>query len=170
MLTDKQVVKAILKDFLKISSYTGYTDGIDPHKLTQTIRRVCKSPTEMDIDELLDFCLILAIQNANFEAFDAKSRVFVDQTLDLISSSFKGFTKVEHVTKDADGEEQTITLNSFPSFESENKTFNKVMIHKNMLYKFTKWQMLAPNYLDSFLYTKNSQKYIEKKFLAKLRK
>lgn len=90
----------------------------------------------------------------------------MDQTLDLISSSFKGFTKVDHVTTDAEGEEQTITLNSFPSFESENKTFNKVMIHKNLLNMNTRKKRSEPYTKDSFFGIFTPTKYIEKRLLA----
>jgi len=78
-MTDKNMVKTIMKDFLKTCSYIGYSTGLDAQKLTQTMRRIYKSPADMgDISQLLDFCVILAISNSSYEEFDSKSKAFVE--------------------------------------------------------------------------------------------
>jgi hypothetical protein len=43
-MTDKNTVKKILKDFLSTFSYVGNVHGVDSLKLTQTIRRIYKTP------------------------------------------------------------------------------------------------------------------------------
>jgi hypothetical protein len=154
-------VKSILSDFLRISSYIGYTEGIDAKKLTQTIRRVYKTPSELEIDSLLDFALILAISNANFDGFDAKSKAYVEQTLDTIESYFRGVARISHSATNEDGETINVTLNCFPSFESENKTFNKVMIHKKARDKRINLDSPGPEHTGSYLHWTTPSQFAE---------
>lgn len=81
-LTDKNSVKAILNDFLHTCAYVGFTSGFDMQKLTQTMRRIYKSPQDVDsISTVLDFCIMLALSNAAYEEFDIKSRDFIEGCL-----------------------------------------------------------------------------------------
>jgi hypothetical protein len=66
-MKDKETVKKFMINFLKTCSYVGYTDGYDIQNLTQVFRRIYKSPEDVEIDILLDFAMILAISNINYE-------------------------------------------------------------------------------------------------------
>jgi hypothetical protein len=91
-MTDKENVKRILKDFLSTNAYVGFTQGFDIQKLTQTMRRIYKSPGEIEeISTVLDFCLILALSNSAFEEFDSKSKTFVEECLQHIDNYYQGF-------------------------------------------------------------------------------
>lgn len=122
-LTDKSVVKACLMDFLQINSLIGHSAGIDPLKLTQTIRRVIKSPEEWSITDMLNFCLILADTNANFEDFDQKSKDYVMVVLDKIEQHFQGYHHLDCGKQQE--EDQKVRLNIFGTIQTDNKTFSK---------------------------------------------
>ena len=47
----------------------------------------------MQSDFLLNFLLILAVDNANFAKFDEKTKKFVDDCLDFVEEQFAGMHK-----------------------------------------------------------------------------
>ena len=88
-MTDKASVKTVLKDFMNTCAYVGISSGYDTQKLTQTLRRVYKTPAEVeDISILLDFTIILALTNTAYEEFEPKSKEFVEQCLEKIETHF----------------------------------------------------------------------------------
>ena len=83
-LSDKSRVRTYLQQFINSLAYTGHTSGLDMPQLSQVIRRIFKSPDKMQSDFLLNFLLILAVDNANFAKFDEKTKKFVDDCLDFV--------------------------------------------------------------------------------------
>ena len=95
-LSDKSKVQRVLGPLLKTCSYVGFTEGLNIEKLSQTTRRIYKTPQDCkDISVLLDFMLLLALSSAPFEDFDPKTKQFIEQTLDHIDFEFKGFNTIE---------------------------------------------------------------------------
>lgn len=81
---------------MRTCSYVGFTDGLDIEKLTQTFRRIYKTPQECeDISVLLDFTLILALSSCPYEEYDTKSKQFINDTLDHIDSFYQGYKTLE---------------------------------------------------------------------------
>ena len=87
-MKDKSNVKPILNNFISTCAYIGLTDGIDIARLTQTVRRIYKSPQELPTTQVLDFLVLLAVQNASYKDFDPKSKAFVEECLEYIESQF----------------------------------------------------------------------------------
>lgn len=95
-MTDKEVVKVILKDFCKTCAYIGLSDGFDIEKFSVVFRRIFKTPNEVgDPSVLLDFAIILALSNAPYLQYDSKTSTFIEATLNLIEENFKGFRTIE---------------------------------------------------------------------------
>ena len=133
-LSDKGKVKKILGPFLKTCSYVGFTKGIDIEKLSQTTRRIFKTPENCkDISTLLDFTLLLALSSAPFEDFDPKTKQFINDTLDFIDHEFKGFNTIEQSLETSKSHAtQKVVLNYFDTIKSENKTFNKKLVRREV--------------------------------------
>jgi hypothetical protein len=64
-------------------------------------RRIYKHPKDCDIDELLNFLVVLGISNTYYGDFDEKSKVFIETALDIIEDQFTGVEYV-HALKPAD--------------------------------------------------------------------
>ena len=77
-MTNKEDVKPILLEFMKTCAYVGYTEGVNMPLLVQLFRRLLQTPAEVeDIDDLLNFMLMLALSNTMTSELDKKSQDFV---------------------------------------------------------------------------------------------
>ena len=72
---------------MESAAFFGYTNDVNVEQLTQVFRRIYRTPSECDIEELLNFLVVLAISKSYYQDFDEKSKVFVDQALDYIENS-----------------------------------------------------------------------------------
>jgi len=86
-MKDRDQVSKYLRQFLESAAYFGYTNDVNVEQLTQVFRRIHRSPAECDMEELLNFLVVLAISKSYYQDFDEKSRIFIDQALDLVESS-----------------------------------------------------------------------------------
>ena len=89
-MKDKDQVEKYLKQFLESAAYFGYTTNVNIEQITQVFRRIHKSPQDCTMDELLNYLVVLAISNTYYGDFDEKSRIFIDQALDLVENKFTG--------------------------------------------------------------------------------
>ena len=72
---------------MESAAFFGYTNDVNVEQLTQVFRRIYRTPSECDIEELLNFLVVLAISKSYYQDFDEKSKVFIDQALDYIENS-----------------------------------------------------------------------------------
>ena len=72
---------------MESAAFFGYTNDVNIEQLTQVFRRIYRTPSECDIEELLNFLVVLAISKSYYQDFDEKSKVFIDQALDYIENS-----------------------------------------------------------------------------------
>ena len=92
--TDKKLVKKYMSNFLESISYVGFTDKINMEQITQVLRRIYKEPKQIDIDQLLNFLVTLAVSNSRYNDFDLKSKDFVEKALDFIEKEFTGTKQI----------------------------------------------------------------------------
>jgi len=73
---------------------------------------------------------VLALSNAYYPEFDAKSVEFVEQAINLIENRFTGMHQFEvPVSNPISGEEEVkVTLNYYQSIPSNTKVYNKVLV------------------------------------------
>ena len=73
------------------------SESDEPKEVVNVIRQVLKNCVldEIDIDQLLDFLVMLAVSNSFYKDFDDKSRLFIDSALDLVEARFTG---ISHIT------------------------------------------------------------------------
>lgn len=76
-MKDRDRVMEYMKEFIHCCATLGYTN-FDVAKLTQVFRRIYKTPDQVPINLLLDYCVVLALSNAYYKDFDAKSVEFVE--------------------------------------------------------------------------------------------
>ena len=134
-LKDKDAVSKYLRQFLKSSAYLGYTTGIDMGQVTQVFRRIYKHPSAAGMPQLLDFLTTLTLSNAYFKDFDAKSRLFVEQAIDLVEENFTGTSHRTALRKDENNKDEEFKLFFFNQIPSERKAYNKIL-RKNL----PKWE------------------------------
>ena len=72
---------------MESAAFFGYTNDVNVEQLTQVFRRIYRTPSECDIEELLNYLVVLAISKSYYQDFDEKSKVFIDQALDYIENS-----------------------------------------------------------------------------------
>ena len=72
---------------MESAAYFGYTNNVNIEQITQVFRRIHKSPSECNMDELLNFLVVLAISNTYYGDFDEKSKLFIDSALDFVENS-----------------------------------------------------------------------------------
>ena len=63
-------------------------------QITQVLRRIYKEPKQIDIDQLLNFLVTLAVSNSRYNDFDLKSKDFVEKALDFIEKEFTGTKQI----------------------------------------------------------------------------
>ena len=63
---------------MESAAFFGYTNGVNIEQLTQVFRRIYRTPAECDLDELLNFLVVLAISKSYYQDFDEKSKIFID--------------------------------------------------------------------------------------------
>jgi hypothetical protein len=126
-LSDKEQVSQLMQDFIHSVAYVGYTEGVDMAQVTQVIRRLKKSPASMSKEFLLDFLITLAVDNANYAAFDDKSRRFVEDCLDYVEDQFAGQIKLR--LKHGD---QVLDLFRLKPIESRPSVYNKTLARQGM--------------------------------------
>ena len=56
----------MLANFLESISYVGYTEGINMEQITQVMRRIYKDPRKLEVDDVLNFLVALAVSNARY--------------------------------------------------------------------------------------------------------
>lgn len=146
-MKDREKVAEYMKEFLHGCSYLGFSN-VDMSKLTQVFRRIHKSADKVPIKELLDYYVVLALSNAYYKEFDAKSSQFVEEGLDLIEKQFTGLKTIEAAIVDPISlEQETLKLNFFESIPSNNKIYNKVLVeNKKVQLNFKKAQDYLENY------------------------
>ena len=74
-----------------------------------------QEPKQLDIDQLLNFLVTLAVSNSRYNDFDLKSKDFVEKALDFIE---KEFTGTKQITIQPNVDEKTFDLflfNQIPS-------------------------------------------------------
>ena len=125
-MKDKESVGTYMKDFLRCSAYLGYAN-FDIEKLTQVLRRIYHTPEEVDVSELLDYLVLLALSRKYYKEFDEKSIAFIDASLEYIENKFNGFEHLDvKVPNEVTGEMETMTLKYYKNFTTENRIYQKV--------------------------------------------
>jgi len=89
-LTDRELVKKYLDQLITSMATLGYASGINMHQLTQVFRRLYKEPANVEINLLLDFFIVQALNNTDFAEFERKSKQFVEACLDRIEEVYTG--------------------------------------------------------------------------------
>lgn len=122
-LSDKNRVQDYMQKFIKSISYVGHTDGINMEQVTQVVRGIFKSPDQMDSEFLLDFLITLAVDNANFQNYNEKSKKFIETCLDYVEEEFAGIQKFK-VTPDGQNE---ISIFRLKPIVSNPSVYNKTL-------------------------------------------
>ena len=122
-----------MEKFIKSIAYVGHTEGIDIEQMTQVVRRVFKTPQNMDKDFLLNFLLTLAVDNANYAGYDMKSKRFVDECLDFVEEQFAGTIKfnVKVPSLEPEGKPRVIQMFRLKPMESNPSAYNKTLAPKD---------------------------------------
>mmetsp|Transcript_4139 Transcript_4139/g.6150 ORF Transcript_4139/g.6150 Transcript_4139/m.6150 type:complete len:223 (-) Transcript_4139:1008-1676(-) len=91
-IKDKEQMKPIIGNFIDTCAYVGHTSGYDLEILTTVFRRIYKNPAEVEnVTTLLNLMLLLSLSNTATEQWHAKSKAFINNTLDFLEDRFKGY-------------------------------------------------------------------------------
>lgn len=93
-MTDKDAVKNHLRHFIHSCAFLGHTEGVNMEQISQLLRRLHKTPSEVHMDQLLDFFVMLAISKQFYGDFDPKSKAWVQTALELVDQEFTGSSHV----------------------------------------------------------------------------
>lgn len=58
-MKDREAVKDYLRKYLAASAFFGFSKNINIEQITQVLRRLYKSPDELDTTQILDFLTML---------------------------------------------------------------------------------------------------------------
>jgi len=94
------------------------------------LRRIYKSPEQLDQDQLLNFLVTLAVSNSRYQDFDMKSKEFVERALDVIENQFTGTKRIKVANPNAKEDESfqpELELFLFNQIQSTKKHYNKIL-------------------------------------------
>lgn len=126
-LNNKDLVVHYMHEFMEISSYLGFKE-FEVDNMAKLVRRIYKEPQKMPLSKLLDLFMVLAQSDYDYKEFDEKTVKFLDDALEYIEEEFKGIQEARVTVESEDGSKKQIEFPYFPSVETENKNYYKVLI------------------------------------------